>query len=445
MDLRVCEYCGTEFSADLTECPLCGKAVDPSELDFSADAAEEAAASQSSAERRTETRKPGRHLAGKQKKQRGGRFAKDSRRQKREEPAEQEPQSDENLYRIPKWMMVLICVFLGLAVAIGAAFALYNLGVFGKRTSSLSAASSQAASASQSAAASASSSAAGSATESKYTNEEDYAAEQAAQSSKPAAVTCTGITLGKSTITFEEADAFDNLTYTVEPSDCTQEVTFESSDESIATVNAQGKVVAVKGGSATITVKCGTKSAECLVTCDFKTAEQTQEQTPPILSSTDMTLFYPGEQATLTVKNAPTGASVSFSSADETVAAVTSAGVVSAVGSGQTTVTVKVNDQTLSCIVRCKLEDSAENANQDTNCTLSHSDVTMSIAGEYFKISLKDSGGSTVSGLSWSSSDNSVCTVDSSGVVYAAGNGTAYVSTTYGGKTYQCIVRCHIS
>jgi len=439
MDLRVCEYCGTEFSADLTECPLCGKSVDSAELDFTSvpeetDFLPDAEANRSSA------RKPGQHLA---KKKRGGRFASSAKKEKPAAKAEREVPADGNVYKIPKWMMVLICVFLGLAVVIGAAYAIYNLGWFGKRTSSLS----TAASASASSASSSAPSGSQSTTSEQYTNEEDYAAEKSTQSSKPDVVTCTGLTLGKTTVTFDEADQFDNLTYTLEPADCTQEVVFTSSDEKIATVNAQGKVVAVSGGSATITATCGTQTASCLVTCDFAASEETTEETavPASLSSTDMTLFYPGEKATLTVSNIPKGSSAVFSSADSSIASVTTGGTVSAVGSGQTTITVKVGDQTLSCIVRCKLDDSAENNGQDTNCTISHSDVTMSIAGEYFKISLKDSSGNTVSGVTWSSSDNSICTVDGSGVVYAAGSGTAYVSTTYGGKTYQCIVRCNLN
>ena len=68
----------------------------------------------------------------------------------------------------------------------------------------------------------------------------------------------------------------------------------------------------------------------------------------------------------------------------------------------------------------------------------------MSIVGEYFKLSLKDADGNKISGLSWTSSDNSVCTVDSDGVVTATGRGTAYVSTTYQGVSYECIVRCNV-
>ena len=29
-ELKTCEYCGTSFDASLRQCPLCGKAVEPS-------------------------------------------------------------------------------------------------------------------------------------------------------------------------------------------------------------------------------------------------------------------------------------------------------------------------------------------------------------------------------------------------------------------------------
>ena len=195
-----------------------------------------------------------------------------------------------------------------------------------------------------------------------------------------------------------------------------------------------------------ITVSCGTQSATCLVTCDFSFTEQTgTEQTqPPELNNTDMTFFSPGEQFTLVVLNLPEEQEVTFVSADPQIASVSGTGVVTAMGSGITTVTATAGGQNYSCIVRCNLDDSAESADPEAMCTISHFDVTMSIVGEYFRLSLKDADGNKVSGLSWSSSDNSVCSVDANGVVTAVGRGTAYVSTTYQGVSYECIVRCNI-
>ena len=116
-------------------------------------------------------------------------------------------------------------------------------------------------------------------------------------------------------------------------------------------------------------------------------------------------------------------------------------------GSGTANITVTIDgyDEPLKCIVRCNLGDSAEGGDTASGSySISHSDVTMSLMGEYFKLRLQDADGDSVSGVSWVSSDNSVCTVDASGVVTAVGKGTATVSTTYGGATYQCIVRCNL-
>ena len=112
-------------------------------------------------------------------------------------------------------------------------------------------------------------------------------------------------------------------------------------------------------------------------------------------------------------------------------------------GSGTTTVSVTVDDAApMTCIVRCNFEDGAQS---DGTYTLSNSDVTMGVKGETFQISLRDASGNKVTGLLWVSSDLSVCSVDGTGVVKAEGKGTAYISTTYNGVSYQCIVRCNLS
>ncbi len=413
MDLRTCEYCGIEYDASLAQCPLCGR-----NTDVSAAAATQRAAAK--------------------KKKGGARLAKSAKGQRSAAP---ETPDGGNPYAIPKWMMVTICVILGVAVTLGAAFAIYNLDWFGLKKSS---AVEQEPAAEEEQDTQPSDQTGTGPTEEQYMNEEDYVADDQPQA--PAIVECTGLTLGTSSITFDEAEQFYNITATVEPANCTQEVVYASADESIATINAQGKIVAVNGGSTIITVTCGTQSATCLVTCDFSFTEQpgTTETQPPELNNTDMTFFSPGEQFTLVVLNLAEDQTVTFESADPQIASVSSTGVVTAMGSGTTTVTATAAGQSFSCIVRCNLDDSAETGSGEGKCTISHFDVTMSIVGEYFKLSLTDADGDKVTGLSWTSSDNSVCTVDANGVVTAVGRGTAYVSTTYDGVSYECIVRCNV-
>ncbi len=78
-------------------------------------------------------------------------------------------------------------------------------------------------------------------------------------------ISATGITLNKTTLALDEG-ASETLVATVAPSNSTDSVTWKSSDEKVATVDANGKVTAVAKGSATITATAGSVSATCAVT-----------------------------------------------------------------------------------------------------------------------------------------------------------------------------------
>lgn len=77
-------------------------------------------------------------------------------------------------------------------------------------------------------------------------------------------VPATGISLDKITLSFTTATT-QTLTATVEPSNSTDKVTWESSNTGIATVSG-GVVTPVSNGSCTITAKAGSYSASCEVT-----------------------------------------------------------------------------------------------------------------------------------------------------------------------------------
>ena len=79
----------------------------------------------------------------------------------------------------------------------------------------------------------------------------------------------TGVSLDKTSLTLEEGDS-ETLNATVEPDNASNKnVNWKSSDTSIATVDASGKVTAISAGSATITATAADgsgKSASCSVT-----------------------------------------------------------------------------------------------------------------------------------------------------------------------------------
>lgn len=463
MELRNCEYCGTAYDARLSQCPLCGRtaggqkaAPQPAPARTRPAAPEKPAAApqqQPQSGGRRLRQEPGGPRASRG--YTGKRLRTGAAAPRQEEPSGEEAPAPRggNVYAIPKWMMTVICVILGLAVLGGALLAFSRLGwspLYREATLEAPTADTTADSAAQPAEAQPAEQPADTAqqpAENRYTNEEDQQpAAQQPEEDKPQSVSCTSLTLSAPTVTFEDAGRFFNITFTRKPAECTEPVTFASSDEAVATVSEQGKIVAVNAGSAVITATCGDQSATCLVTCDFAYVGGDEEETDtPVLalSRDDLTFFGVGEQYQLTVSGAPDGAKVTYASSDTAIVTVSDSGVLTAKGSGTTTVSVTVDDAApMTCIVRCNFEDGAQS---DGTYTLSNSDVTMGVKGETFQISLRDASGNKVTGLLWVSSDLSVCSVDGTGVVKAEGKGTAYISTTYNGVSYQCIVRCNLS
>ena len=108
-----------------------------------------------------------------------------------------------------------------------------------------------------------------------------------------------------------------------------------------------------------------------------------------------------------------------------------------------------VNDVKLTCVARCNLGTTAENTESAENTTalgtlsLNLTDVSLFSVGESFTLSLRDAAGNKASGVSWSSGNGGVCSVDANGRVSALGSGMTTVKATYNGQTYSCIIRCN--
>lgn len=130
--------------------------------------------------------------------------------------------------------------------------------------------------------------------------------------------------------------------------------TWSSSDESIATVDADGKVSAVSAGQATITVTDGSGKGTCMVRVKGGTSSGQTTTTPsgsaPKLSSTDFTTRVGGPDVQLKVGG--TTSSVTWASKNTGIATVSGSGVVKAVSAGTTTITATVDGKVLECIVR---------------------------------------------------------------------------------------------
>lgn len=91
-------------------------------------------------------------------------------------------------------------------------------------------------------------------------------------------VHCTGITLNTAELALTEQGS-QTLTATVTPEGCTDVITWESNNTSVATVSG-GVVTAIANGSAIITAKCGEYSASCSVSVSL--AEEPDEPDEPV-------------------------------------------------------------------------------------------------------------------------------------------------------------------
>ena len=133
------------------------------------------------------------------------------------------------------------------------------------------------------------------------------------------------------------------LTATVSPDNATyRNLTWVSSDESIATVDDTGKVTAVSIGKATITVYSA--DASKTATCEVTVCQLIQSIT---LDHTELELYVGDAPVTLTATVLPsefTMKTLTWSSAYPSVATVDADGKVTAVSSGSTKITVKATD-----------------------------------------------------------------------------------------------------
>jgi len=365
-----CEYCETEYDDDMPQCPLCGT-PNPAPVP-------------------TEEPAP-------QRPKRGG--------------ARAAPKED----RIPRWICVLISIFLGLAVVIGSLYALYALDIlkFGKK--------------------------------SEMQDEtldlpfsEDSADDPApaepegdpepAETEPGAQVACTALTVDPVAIRLSEPGAQMGIAVSILPANCTETVVFASSDPSVCSVDPTGLVTALSEGSATVTVACGSKTATAGVNCDFSGAPSSGVT----LNHTDVTLTAQGDDTSLYVENAPADTEIKWSSSDESVCTVED-GTVTAVGGGTATITADVSGEKLECVVRCAFEGGAEPGGSGDR--LDHTDVTLNV-GDSFEISVVDgvSGG-------WNVTDGSIITVDKLGNVTGLAAGTAKVYTVVNGNRLECVVR----
>ena len=160
-------------------------------------------------------------------------------------------------------------------------------------------------------------------------------------------VNVTGVSLDKTSAELKINESL-GLKASISPADATnKDVTWTSSDEKIAKVDANGKVTAVGVGKATITVT--TKDGNFKATCDITVKNEEVQVVKVIGVSLDKTSVELkineslGLKASISPADA-TNKDVTWTSSDEKIAKVDANGKVIAVGAGKVTITVTTKD-----------------------------------------------------------------------------------------------------
>ena len=243
---------------------------------------------------------------------------------------------------------------------------------------------------------------------------------------KDKSVSVTEVGLNKTSTTLIEGET-ETLVATVMPENATDKsVVWESGNESAATVSQEGLVTAVGEGKATITVKTndGGFSASCEVTVNKKVIAVTGA----VLGNTELTLVE-GEEEKLAVAVTPENAtdkSVVWESGNESVATVSQEGLVTAVGEGKATITVKTNDGgfSASCEVTVKKKVIAV-----TGVKLSAASMTLREGDKGTLIATVEPANATNKNVEWWNSDLDIVSVSST-----SGGSNGYVEARKAGK-----------
>lgn len=342
MSKIICDVCGTSYPETATQCPICGcvRPADVVTVNNDADT--------------NEAQSNGSYTYVK-----GGRFSKtnvkkrnntsgnsrDEADQQTEEPRQEKGKGD-------KGLIIAICVLLVAIVAVVIYIAMHFFGP-GQSQDDIGALNT---------------------TDNNNLLSTENTFDEPSEEETVVLTPCEDILLPNTVVELDKVGAAYLLSYNTVPDLTSDSVYFTSSDESVATINENGKIVAVGAGQAIITVHCGEVTKECRVECTFdaQATEPTDETTAPTVADTDeivlkleySALYYLDASigdvtmsvggtwhAYLDSQNEISSSKVTFTSSDPSVVTISKTGVVTAVGAGQAMITAEYQGQKAKCRV----------------------------------------------------------------------------------------------
>jgi uncharacterized protein YjdB len=209
-----------------------------------------------------------------------------------------------------------------------------------------------------------------------------------------------------------------------------RQVTWASSNQNVATVDAQGKLTAVGAGTATVTATSEGKSGSSAITISTTAVGSVtvQPSTPSVVQGQNVLLTAVVKDV---LENVTQNRAVTWSSNNTAIAVVSAAGVVTGVAPGSATITATSEGKSGTATVTVLPIPVA---------SISITPPSVSVtAGKTSQLSatVKDANGNTLTGrtVTWSSNATAIATVSSSGLVSGVAVGNAVITATSEGKS----------
>lgn len=222
----------------------------------------------------------------------------------------------------------------------------------------------------------------------------------------------------------------------VKPDTASQRVTYKSSNSAVASVSPTGEITAKKAGSAKVTIRSERNSKVA------KTISVVVAKLPApsklILTPADAQLTV-GEPLQLTAMPSPSNAAsgVKWSSSDPKIAKVSTSGLITPLRPGKVKITATSTSKSSVKVARTF---TVIDPYTLASITLNHGNLYLG-TGDTQKLSYSFTPATAVYSVSWSSSNTSAVSVDSSGVITAKVPGSAVISVkSDNGKSSQITV-----
>ncbi len=240
----------------------------------------------------------------------------------------------------------------------------------------------------------------------------------------------TSITLNKTEAALKVTETVD-LIATVLPENTTDKtVTWKSSNEAIATVDADGKVTAIAIGKATITATTANNiSATCKLIVTETPAGEIIIDKDALGISGDNLEMHVGDVKAIKVTVTPettTDKSVTFESSNASVASVDENGNISALSLGTTTITITANSNP---DVKATINVTVV-ATPAGSISLNKTEATLKVSETVDLIATVLPETTTDKTVTWTSDNKAVATVDANGKVTAVAIGKATITAT---------------